>query len=139
MAKVNGEEYAFADVELVIGQTSVTGFEAVSYTETQEKTNVIGKGDRPVARGRGTRNAEGSITLHQSEVRALLASAGPGKGLLDLKPFEVAVTYGSDPATAVSDRLGYCEFTEQAMALAVGDNYMAVELPLIIGNIEYGI
>lgn len=136
---INGNEYSWADVLVTIGRAAlpVDGVVAVSYTTKKDKKNIYGRGDRPIARGTGNREYEGSITLLQSEVQALLNAAGPGRDLTDIAPFNIAVTYMDNEGNLVYHQLEYVEFTEFKHELKSGDTHQEIELPLIIGNIKY--
>ena len=140
-ATINGTEYGWVDVKVILpGSTSpVNGIMGISYSTMREKKNIKGRGGRVVARGRGSKDFEGSITLLQSEVIALERAAGSGKDLTDIAPFPVTVQYAIEGGPVVTDRLMYCEFGKYEKALKEGDMNMEIEVELIIGDIIAGI
>lgn len=135
---INGNEYAWEDLELVMLGRPVIGLLGVEYSEEQVKTNIYGRGNKPVARTRGNKTFPGSITLLQSEVEALTAAAGQGKSLNDLPPFDITCAYAPKRGGAITtDVLRDVEFTAVPKAINQGDPNMTVQLPIIIGGIDY--
>lgn len=137
---INGNEYAFEDLEIVMLGRPVIGFAGIEYKEEQTKTNIYGRGNKPVARTRGNKVYSGSITLLQSEVEALTAAAGKGKSLNDLPRFDITVAYAPENGGLITtDVLRDCEFMDLTKALNQNDPNMTVTLPLIIGDIDYNV
>jgi hypothetical protein len=137
-ATINGTEYGFVDLKVIIPGSSVPsdGVIGIKYKTKREKKNIKGRGGKPVARARGSKDHEGSITVLQSVVEALEAQLGPDEDLTDLAPFNITVSYAMDGGTVKTDRLEFVEFTEYEKGLKEGDTNMEIELPLIIGNIK---
>jgi hypothetical protein len=136
----NSEEYGFVDLQVVLLGRPIVGLKGIRYKESQAKSNVMGAGRKPIARKRGPVTFEGSVTILMSELRALLQSLGNGKGVTSIKPFDVVVAYAPSVADVIStDRLVYCEVTECEVNISEGDDEIEVELPLIIGDIEWNI
>jgi hypothetical protein len=134
---INGRAYGWADISLNILGREVIGSKAVSYSETQEKQNNFGSGNRPVSRGRGRIEAEASVTLHMEEVIAIQAIA-PGRNLANIRPFDIIVSYIDDSGNAVTDKLRNCEFLGNSREVSEGDMEIEVELELIISHIDWG-
>jgi len=141
MVNINGTEYGWVDVKVILPGKSVPvdGITAIRYKVKREKKNIRGRGSRPVARGRGMKDYEGGITLLQSEVEALQRSVGPGKDLTDIAPFTITVAYAMEGGPITTDHLVFTEFTEYEKGLKEGDFNMEIELPLMIGDIEYDV
>ncbi len=135
---INGNEYAWEDIQLVIeGKSSpILGFRAVEYTTKRKHENIYGAGNKPVAVGRGAVEYEGSITLLQSEVEAMQKSWG---GDITRKVFNVTVAYAPAGGEETVDQLMSCRISEFKKGMKQGDTNMEVELPLVIGEIKYGI
>lgn len=136
---INGNEYSWVNilVNMMGNALPVDGITGIRYKAKMDKKNIYGRGNRPIARGTGNKEYDGSLTLLQSEVEALLLAAGPGKDLTDIAPFNIAVTYIDDVGNMVYHQLEYCEFVEFEHAMKSGDPNMEIECPLIIGNIKY--
>lgn len=134
---VNTNEYAFSDVAVRFLDRTIAGFQGVSYKVTQNKVNIYGRGNKPVARGRGNKEYEGTVKVLQSELEALQIAAGKGSDICDILPFDIVVTYEVEGGQATTDTLKGCEFTEQAKELNQGDTHMEIELPITISDIEF--
>lgn len=133
----NTTEYAFSDVEVRFLGRTIVGFQGVSYKVTQSKTNIYGRGNKPVARSKGNKEYEGSVKVLQSELEALQIAAGYKKDICDIAPFDIVVSYQVDGGLATTDTLIGCEFTEQPKEINQGDTNMEVELPIAIGDIHF--
>jgi len=57
---INGQEYAWEDVQIVMLGRPVIGVVEISYKTMREKKNIMGRGSRPVARGQRTTKAKSS-------------------------------------------------------------------------------
>ena len=76
MPKFNSREYEWADVSVVAAGRMITGIRGVTYTSSQEKEALYGKGNKPHSIQRGNKTFAGSIRLLQSELEALELAAG---------------------------------------------------------------
>ncbi len=133
MALINGRQYEFADLMLILGGAEITGFRGISYTEKVEKEAVYGKGRYAHSIQRGNYSVEGSIKLLQSEYEVLVKSS-PRKSILDLV-LDATVSYGGNmeegAGTIIHDVITGLEFTEAPKSLSQADKFMEIELPFI--------
>lgn len=136
----NSEEYSWADIEIVALGRPIVGARRIQYKESQEKVNIYGRGNKPVARSRGNKEYEGELGLLQSELEALQNAVSAGKSVLDIKPFDIVVSYVPEVGGSIrTDILKACEFTENEKGMDQGDTNMEIDLPLIIGDIQYNV
>lgn len=136
----NSEEYGFVDLQVVMLGRPVIGLRGIRYKETQEKRNTHGSGRKPIARVRGSINYEGSVKILLSELRALLQSQGAGGSIVGIKPFDIVASYAPRIGDVITtDRLAYCEFTECEVNVNQGDQEVEVELPIIIGDLQWNV
>ena len=138
----NSEEYGFIDIQVVMLGRPIIGLRGIRYKEMQEKSNVHGAGAKPIARARGQKNYEGTVRVLFSELRALLQSAGnPVRmGITGIRPFDIMVVYAPDVSSVISsDRLVYCEFLECEVDWNNGDQFAEIELPIVIGEVEFNV
>ena len=129
--KFNTREYEWSDTNVVVANRPVTGIRGVSYTTSQEKEALYGKGNKPHSIQRGNKSYAGSVTLLQSELEALERAAGGDA--LDIS-FNILVSYG-DPTKGdaiTTDLLVGCEITEIPKGLNQNDKFMEIELPLVM-------
>lgn len=136
----NSEEYGFVDLQVVMLGRPIIGLRGITYKVSQEKTNIYGAGKKPIARGRGQESYEGTVKVLLSELRAMLQSLGNGKSVTTIKPFDITVAYAPSVSDVItSDRLVYVEFTECEIDINQGDTEVEIELPIIMGDVEYNV
>ena len=133
--RFNSREYEWSDVSVVLAGRMVTGIRGVSYTSSQEKEALYGKGNKPHSIQRGNKSYSGSIKLLQSELEALQLAANGD--VLDIS-FNVVVSYGNPTQGDVitTDLLVGCEITEVPKALNQNDKFMEIELPLTMLDVK---
>ncbi len=133
--RFNSREYEWSDVSVVLAGRMVTGIRGVSYTSSQEKEALYGKGNKPHSIQRGNKSYSGSIKLLQSELEALQLAANCD--VLDIS-FNVVVSYGNPTQGDVitTDLLVGCEITEVPKGLNQNDKFMEIELPLIMLDVK---
>lgn len=131
---INGESYAWSHIDFPLFGQVVQGISEISYSKKQEKTNNFGKGNKPVSRGRGKIECEGSITIEMKESEWIKIKAAGS--LLNIKPFHVPVVFSGDGIAMVTHTLQYCEFTEVGLETKAGDTTINIKLPLIMADIK---
>lgn len=132
---INGINYSWANVSLVLFGVPVVGITKIEYKKKQKKENNYGFGSQPVSRGYGNYEYEGSIELYQDEWKRIIA-ASPNRDPMLIPPFEIQVTYAGRGLQAEKDVLKAVEFTEDNMTANQGDTKLMVTIPLVIGLIE---
>lgn len=127
----NTREHEWSDTRVVVAGRLVTGIRGVSYTSSQEKEALYGKGNKPHAIQRGNKSYSGNIKLLQSELEALERAAGGDA--LDVS-FNIVVAYGNpSKGDAIStDLLKSCEITEIPKGMNQNDKFMEIELPIVM-------
>lgn len=136
----NSKEYSWSNIEIVMLGRPVTGIRGVTYKASQEKEVIYGRGNKPRAIQHGNKSYEGTLSILQSELEALLVAAGKGKDLTDIPAFDIVVAYvPNTPGEIITDIVKNVEFTEIEKALKQGDKFMEIELPFIALGIEYGV
>ena len=135
MAKFNSREYEWSDVSVVAAGRMITGLRGISYTSSQEKEALYGKGNKPQSIQRGNKSYAGNIRLLQSELEALELAAGGDA--LDIS-FNIVVSYGNPSKGDVisTDLLVGCEITEIPKGLNQSDKFMEIELPLVMLDVK---
>jgi len=132
---VNGINYAWANISLILFGTPVVGIVAVSYKRKQEKKNNYGAGPQPVSRGYGNYEYEGEIELYYDTWKAIIAGS-PNRDPFQIGPFDIPVSFGGSGVTTDKDVLRACEFTEDGFDTKQGDTKITIKIPLIIGGID---
>lgn len=133
MVYINGRQYEFGDLQLLLGGRDVIGFRGVSYTKTRDKEPVYGKGAHPHSIQRGNIAVTGQIVLLQSELE-ILQKSSPTGSILDLV-LDAIVNYGGNiengAGTMKIDRIIGLQFTEETKELNQEDKFMEVTLPFV--------
>lgn len=138
---INGRQYEWADISLVLGGRDVIGIQDINYSEKQDKEVIYGKGCRPLSIQKGNLSYEGDITVLQSEVDTLkeLARAETGRTSIMGLNLNAVVCYGNPAKGDVMmvDRLFNIQFTEDTKGMKQGDKNMTCKLPFICTDIKY--
>ncbi|MCQ2313270.1 MAG: hypothetical protein MJZ84_07490 [Paludibacteraceae bacterium] len=132
---INGRQYEFADISIVLGGRMLEGLRGIKYTPKQEKELMYGKGNKPRSIQKGNISYDGELSIDQGELETLRAFALAKYGdrsILKLS-LDAAVCYG-DPSKGevlVTDILIGIQFTEEPKEMKQGDKFMEVSLPFI--------
>lgn len=131
---INGNEYAFEDLSVVILGRPILAFKEVEYGASKEHGNINGRGNVPVAMTRGKKEAKpGKLTIAQSEFEALVRATPAGKDPTDWSPFEMIVAYAPEGGVITTDIVPYCRVNEYTKKFSQDDQSMWIELTLTTG------
>ncbi len=138
---INGNEYSWEDISVILpGSVSpADGVAAIEYTEKKDHQNIYARGAKPVAAGRGKVDFSGSITLLQSTVEAMQKALPKGKSITSIAAFDITVGYLPEGGVPTVDTLKFCRFGELKKGMKTGDPNMEIQIPLVIGDIEYNV
>lgn len=132
---VNGINYSWNNVTVILFGVPVVGITKISYKRKQEKANNYGAGSKPVSRGYGRYEYEGSIELYTDEWKRIIA-ASPDRDPLSIEAFDIQVVYGGTRVTPNKDVLKMVEFLEDPLDANEGDTSLKVTIPIIIADIQ---
>lgn len=132
---INGREYEWADIFIVVGGVPVVGFREINYKREVEKEPMYAKGRKAHSIQSGNETVTGSLTFTQSQFEAL--EAATGGDILSAK-VDIVVAYGVEmnAASATSavistDTIVGAEFTEYEKGMAQGDKFMEIPMPFV--------
>ena len=131
---INGVSYGWGNIQLVLFGVPVVGITKIDYKAKQTKENIYGSGYKPVSRGYGKYEYEGSIEIYTEEWKRIIAAA-PGRDPLSIAPFDIEVVFAGNRVAPEKDSLKMCEFLENPLSVSEGDTSIKVSIPLIIGDI----
>ena len=145
--KINGAvEYGWSHIQLLINNVPVSGITAIEYEETTATENVYGASNLPIARGFKNHEFSGSITLLNSEVKALQDAARsqgiPSGDYTSLLSFSILVSYipiTGGEGTAVVDILEEVQFLSYNRSMSQDDAMLETSIDLVIGSIQWGL
>lgn len=132
---INGVAYDWGSISFVLFGRPLVGITKIDYKETQKKENLMGWGRKPVARGYGAFEYEGSIEVYVDEWKRIIA-ASPTRSPLEIPPFDIPVVYGGKGTLPTKDVLRAVEFLENPFTVGAGDTSIKVTIPLIIAAID---
>lgn len=142
MADINGFQYAWEDIQIVLSGNSapIEGVVEIEYTSKKEHTNIYGKGDDPHSMGRGKSEYSGKLVILQDELEAMQANFPGNKPLTKVAPFTITVSYAPDGGgPTVTDQIPFVRIQEVKKGMKTGDGNQTIELPFICGAIKYNV
>ena len=133
---INGIAVSWSQISITLLGAPLTGVRGISWSAKQEKTNNYGAGSKPVSRGYGRIEYEGSITFLAEEYKNLIASA-PDNDVLKYPFFDVQVLF-IDPASGLLMKCVWkaAEFLENNFDSSEGDTMIEIEIPFIMADIQ---
>ncbi len=135
MTLVNGINYAWVNITLVMFGIPIKGITKISWKKKTEKTNNYGAGSEPVSRGIGRTEYDCSIELYRDEWQRIIDVA-PDKDPMSILPFDIPVVFGGSRVTAKTVILQTCEFMEDAFDSSEGDTSIKITIPIIIAGVK---
>jgi hypothetical protein len=132
---INGNNYNWANVTVIIGGVPVVGILKIDYKRKQKKENNYGFGSEPVSRGIGNVEYDGSMELYTDEWFRIV-EASPGRDPLKIPPFDIQISFSGPGVATTSHVLKAVEFMEDPFDAKQGDSKLTVNIPLIIGGIQ---
>lgn len=131
-------QYAWNQYRCYMGGRFVTGITKFSYKSSREKKLIYAEGDKPQDVGRGNRSYECSMSVLQSELEAIIISAGGDP--LDITDMTIVHTYAAKYGLPlVTDVIEGVEFTDIEKAMEQGAVNMDCPLPCICTNVKYNV
>jgi hypothetical protein len=131
---INGVEYTYEDIQVEIFGRVLEGVEAVKYGATKNHYNIHGRGNKPVAMGKGKKDSTpGSLTIHQSEFEALQAATPRGKDPTDWAPFDITVAYAPEGGEITVDVVPNCRVSRWEKGMTTEEGHMTIDLELATG------
>ena len=130
MVTINGREYEWADMTLILAGRDVVRIRGAEYGPKQDKENLYGKGNEPLSTQRGNISYEGTLTVTQSELETLKLL---GRGTILRLNLNAVFAYGnpSNGDVMKTDKLFGIQFTEEVKGWQQGDKFMEVQLPFV--------
>jgi len=133
--QINGREYEWADISLVVGGAPIVGFRKISYKREREKEAMFAKGRKAHSIQSGNEKISGSLTFTQSQLEALEVATG---GNILTAKVDIVVSYGAEAnassvasAAISTDEIIGAEFTEYEKGMSQGDKFMEIALPFL--------
>lgn len=132
---INGKAYDYTNVICNILGVPVAGISSINYKETQEKTNNMGTGNRPVSRGHGPINADGSLEISMNDTEAIRQVVA-SKSMLDIPMFDIIIVFGH-PTSPKTHVLKNVEFKTDGVEMTQGDTDVKMGFDIVLSHVEY--
>ena len=133
---VNGRAYDYVNIVLTILGVPIVSVSSINYLEEQEKTNNMGASNRPVSRGHGSIDSNGSIEVSMNDIEAL-RNVAPDGSLLKIPSFDIVVTFLNSEHMVRNHVLRFCEFLDDGTETSSGDTDVKRTFGLIIGEVKF--
>ncbi len=111
MARIDTRNYNWSECEIRFNGRLLTSVQGVAWNHKQEKTAIYGKGNKALAIQEGNESVDGSLTLMQSELEALLDECPENKAIR-LKNADLQVAF-NDGEQVVRYTIKGIAFTEE--------------------------
>jgi hypothetical protein len=135
-ALINGINYSWQNATIVLFGIPLIGITKIMLKEKQQKDNNYGLGSRAVSRGYGRIESECSISVYWDEI-ARIIDASPGKNILNIAPFDIPMVLASTRVQPRKVTVRMAEFLELPFDVSEGDTKIVVDLPMVIGGIDW--
>jgi hypothetical protein len=133
---INGKTYEYADITCIILGVTIIGVTAIEYGEEANIENIYATGRYPVARGYGQVEPSAKVTILMNDVMNIVSIAPQGR-LHDIPEFDVIVSFTDANLIPVVHKIKNCRFKKNMITSASGDTSIAIELDLVISNVEF--
>lgn len=140
MTTINGQEYAWGDLDVYAWGQRIGGLRGIEYKITQKQEHFYGAGRMPRSVQCGEYEPSGTLTVSQSELDAMARTAsskGYTHGILGV-PLDIAVTYTVDGAVT-TDLIRSAYISEMPKGMKPGDLQSEHALPFKALDIEYNV
>lgn len=135
---IRGKEYDFEDIKIKMFDKEPVGITGVNYGHKQDTQLQHATGKFATSYTRGKYEANGEVSMLQSEFEAIQRTLQKGQTLTDIPPFDITVSYAIEgDTTPVTDILQSCFFTEVKKEMKTGGEAMEIKLPIKITRIMY--
>lgn len=132
---INGESISWAQVQILFLGAPLTGIREVKYSSKREKVNNYGAGSKPVSRGYGKYEYEGSIKFLAEEWRNII-KASPNQDPLDLPYFDLNIIFlSSITGLLMTTTWKAAEILNNPLDVAEGATMVEVEVNFIMAEI----
>lgn len=135
---INGESVSWGQIQITILGAVMTGITSVKYNSKREKVNVYGAGSKPVSRGYGRYEYEGSITFLAEEWKNIV-KASPNGDPMQLGFFDVNILFVSTTGLTQTITWKSAEPMENPFDVSEGDTSVNIEVPFVIADIIHSV
>jgi len=133
---VNGKQYEYADITMIVLGTPILGVTNIEYGEEDNIENVYATGRYPIGRGYGQITPMAKVTILMNEVMNIVSQSPNGR-LQDIPEFDIVVSFTDVNLIPVVHKIKNCKFKTNKISSATGDTSIPMEMDLVPSHIEY--
>jgi hypothetical protein len=133
---INGVNYSWENTNVLIFGQILTGITKVSIKSKQTKDNNYGIGKKPISRGYGNVEFEGSMSVYFDELLRWIKATGNGD-ILEIPYFDFPIMLVGKRVLPHKIVVRGAEFIESPFENSQGDTKIIVDVPLVIGDIDW--
>ena len=133
---VNGKQYEYADITMIVLGTPILGVTNIEYGEEDNIENVYATGRYPIGRGYGQITPMAKVTILMNEVMNIVSQSHNGR-LQDIPEFDIVVSFTDVNLIPVVHKIKNCRFKTNKLSTATGDTSIPMEMDLVPSHIEY--
>lgn len=139
MITVNGQQYAWGDITIMLWGQPVVDAKGIEYKVTQKQEYLYSTGREPRGVQLGEKEYTGSLTILQSEIEALNRTArAKGYDSIVGVPVDIVIMYSADLVVTI-DKLKSVYFSEFNKGMKQGDMQSEHSLPFKALGLKEGI
>lgn len=125
---LNGHEYSFASLEVMVNNIVVVGLKSISYAPKKDVGKVYGTLPQKIGRTRGKEDPTCELDLYSIEWEVIRQSLGDnGQGYME-KPCNIMVTRQEPGRPVIQDYLVSCQVTNVANSGSDGTDALVVKV-----------
>jgi hypothetical protein len=132
----NGVNYSWLNAAIIIFNVPLIGITKISIKEKQVKDNNYGYGSQPTSRGYGNVEYEASMSVYADELFKWVNATSDGK-ILNIPMFDFPMVLSGSRVVPQKVIVRAAEFLESPFETNQGDSKIIIDLPLVIGGVDW--
>ncbi len=131
-----GVNYVWNNAKIIMFNMPLIGITKFSIKAKQNKTNEYGLGNKPIYRGLGNKEYDASMTVYFDQLVQWVNAVSNGD-ILDIPYFDFPMVLVGTRVIPQTVIVRAAEFLESPFEVAQGDTKILVDIPLVIGGIDW--
>lgn len=134
-----GVNYSWANAQIILFGLPLTGITKIEFKAKQNKENNYGVGVDPIGRGYANKEYDGTISVYSEEFFQWVTAVSTGD-IMDIPWFDFPMVLTPINGRAIIPRKAVvraAEFLESPFTVSQGDAKIMIDIPLIIGKIDW--
>ena len=129
---INGHRFSWASIEVKIGGEVMGDLQGITYNQSNEKSKVMGKGQKARGKTRGVHDCDATITLLLSAANDLRAALGDNYGAVN---FDIVVMFSENGEDTSTHVLEGCSIDTESNDYQQGPDGLVEEIGLSVMDV----